>query len=50
MTPHWESAGVTLPVALIFSSPGLLDDIIGPDQATHVARAVVEAGERDEGA
>lgn len=37
-----------LPNALILrktSSPGLLDDVIGPDQAAHVPRAVVEARE-----
>lgn len=26
------------------SSPGLLDDVIGPNQTTHVTRAVVSAG------
>lgn len=30
--------------------PGLLDDVVGPHQATHVPRAVVTAGERLESA
>lgn len=30
--------------------PGLLDDITGPDQAAHVARAVVDPGEGHQGA
>lgn len=33
-----------------FSSPGLLDDVVGPHQAAHVPGAVVEAGEGLEGA
>lgn len=39
-----------LPDALIFSSPGLLDDIVRPHQAAHVPSAVVEAGEGLQGA
>lgn len=38
------------PDAFIFSSPGLLDDVIGPHQAAHVPGAVVAAGEGFEGA
>lgn len=49
-TPWWDSEGTTLPDALIFSSPRLLDDVVGPHQATHVPRAVVAAGEGLEGA
>lgn len=49
-TPCWDSKGTTLPNALIFISPGLLDDVIGPQQAAHVPGAVVAAGEGLEGA
>lgn len=35
---------------LFFSSPGLLDDVVGPHQAAHVPGAVVDAGEGLEGA
>lgn len=41
---------MTLPNALICSSPGLLDDVVGPHQAAHVPSAVVDAGEGLEGA
>lgn len=36
----------TTPNALILSSPGLLDDVVGPNQAAHVPGAVVVARER----
>lgn len=38
------------PDALVFPSPGLLDDVVGPHQAAHVPGAVVPAGEGLEGA
>lgn len=49
-TPCWDGKATTPPNALIFISPGLLDDIGGPHQAAHVSRAVVAPGEGLEGA
>lgn len=45
-----DCEGLPLPNALIFNSPGLLDDVVGPHQAAHVPGAVVEAGEGLQGA
>ena len=49
-TPWWDSKATALLNALIFISPGLLDDVIGPHQAAHVPGAVVAASEGLEGA